>query len=223
MIGIWKHISVNIKVYWLIYVNWPKFRSIYAWNRFLKIFIYRSKNEKFLHISVEIWFFEKFHISVNIKLTYIGQYMNFNIDRYMVSYSGRSLSQARCFIWQSRNGLPLKNILNSFLWKSPQDLSIVLWPTDIWLTASVDLFSKIFRSRDFTFAFIFHFIPCNFAETFANLFLWNVLVNFFSPSRFFTFDSSSFTWLTFLSRARCAHSRFRCRRLFRLSNCFGVN
>ena len=136
---------------------------------------------------------------------------------------GRSLSQARCFIWQSRNGLPLKNILNSFLWKSPQDLSIVLWPTDIWLTASVDLFSKIFRSRDFTFAFIFHFIPCNFAETFANLFLWNVLVNFFSPSRFFTFDSSSFTWLTFLSRARCAHSRFRCRRLFRLSNCFGVN
>ena len=31
--------------------------------------------------------FEKNHISVNIKLAYIGQYMNFNIDRYMVTYS----------------------------------------------------------------------------------------------------------------------------------------
>ena len=88
MIGIWKHISVDIKVYWPIYVNRPKFRSIYARNRFLKIFIYQSKNKKIRHISVEIWFFEKFHISVNMKLTYIGQYMNFNIDRYMVTYSG---------------------------------------------------------------------------------------------------------------------------------------
>ena len=39
--------------------------------------IYRSKYD----------FFEKFHISVKIKLTYIGQYMHFNIDRYMISYS----------------------------------------------------------------------------------------------------------------------------------------
>ena len=92
---IWKHIwseYVNIyrsilKVYWPIYVNCQKFRSIYAQNRILKIFIYRSKNEKFRHISVEIWFFKKFHISVNIKLAYIGQYMNFNIDRYTVTYS----------------------------------------------------------------------------------------------------------------------------------------
>ena len=64
----------------------PKFRSIYVKNWNLKIFIYRSKNEKFRHISVKIKYFEKFHISVNIKLAYIGQYMSFNIDRYMVTY-----------------------------------------------------------------------------------------------------------------------------------------
>ena len=80
------HISVDIKVYWPIYVNCHKYRSIYAQNWILKIFIYRSKNAKFQHISVKIWILENFHISVNIELAYIGQYTNFNIDRYMVTY-----------------------------------------------------------------------------------------------------------------------------------------
>ena len=31
--------------------------------------------------------FEKNHISVNIPLSYIGQYIIFNIDRYMLTYS----------------------------------------------------------------------------------------------------------------------------------------
>ena len=113
---IWKHIwseYVNIyrsilKVYWPIYVNCQKFRSIYAQNRILKIFIYRSKNEKFRHISVEIWFFKKFHISVNIKLAYIGQYMNFNIDRYMVTYSGEKKHAGEEFSeywWKYQNSI----------------------------------------------------------------------------------------------------------------------
>ena len=80
------HISVDIKVYWPIYVNCHKYRSIYAQNWILKIFIYRSKNAKFQHISVKIWILENFHISVDIELAYIGHYTDFNIDRYMVTY-----------------------------------------------------------------------------------------------------------------------------------------
>ena len=86
MIEIWKHISINIKSILTDICKVPKFRSIYVQNWNLKIFIYRSKNEKFRHISVKIKYFEKFHISVNIKLAYIGQYMSFNIDRYMITY-----------------------------------------------------------------------------------------------------------------------------------------
>ena len=40
--------------------------------------IYRSEND----------FWKKLHISVNIRLSYIGQYMIQNIDRYMLTYSG---------------------------------------------------------------------------------------------------------------------------------------
>ena len=69
MSGICKHISVNIKSILTDICKLPKFRSIYAQNKISEIFIYRSKNAKFRHLSVEISFLEKYHISVNIKLT----------------------------------------------------------------------------------------------------------------------------------------------------------
>ena len=36
-------------------------------------------------------FLKKFHISVNIRPSYIGQYIIFNIDRYMLTYSDKNI------------------------------------------------------------------------------------------------------------------------------------
>ena len=82
---IWKHIwSEYVIIYRpiLYYIDWYMkisifymvFRPIYAWISKIKTFIYRSKNEKFRHISIKISFLKKiiyrsifhFHISVNI-------------------------------------------------------------------------------------------------------------------------------------------------------------
>ena len=52
----------------------------------IKIFIYRSKNEKFRHISVEKWFLKNFIYRSIFDIIYRSIYDNFNIDRYMVTY-----------------------------------------------------------------------------------------------------------------------------------------
>ena len=67
--------------------------------RKIKIFIYRSKNDKFRHISVKISFLKKIHISVNIRPSYIGQYIIFNIDRYMLTYSGQKYEKIWTVNW----------------------------------------------------------------------------------------------------------------------------
>ena len=86
-------------LYWPIYefLYWPIYEDFIYRNMLqkseiaifekIKIFIYRSKNVKFRHISVRKWFLKNLHISVNIRLSYIGQYMIQNIDRYMLTYS----------------------------------------------------------------------------------------------------------------------------------------
>ena len=92
MIGIWFHISADIIIYWPIYEN-----TIILYD--ISTDICLNLENKNFHISLKKWkisayidqniIFEKNHISVNIPLSYIGQYIIFNIDRYMLTYSGR--------------------------------------------------------------------------------------------------------------------------------------
>ena len=92
MIGIWFHISADIIIYWPIYEN-----TIILYN--ISTDICLNLENKNFHISLKKWkisayidqniIFEKNHISVNIPLSYIGQYIIFNIDRYMLTYSGK--------------------------------------------------------------------------------------------------------------------------------------
>ena len=86
-VSIYRPILYYIDRYMKISIFYIIFRPIYAKISKIKIYIYRSKNEKFRHISIKITFLKKLHISVNIRLSYIGQYNIFNIDRYMLTYS----------------------------------------------------------------------------------------------------------------------------------------
>ena len=88
-VSIYRPILYYIDRYMKISIFYIIFRPIYAKISKIKIYIYRSKNEKFRHISIKITFLKKLHISVNIRLSYIGQYNIFNIDRYMLTYSDR--------------------------------------------------------------------------------------------------------------------------------------
>ena len=90
-VSIYRPILYYIDRYMKISIFYMIFRPIYAKISKIKICIYRSKNEKFRHISIKITFLKKLHISVNIRLSYIGQYNIFNIDRYMLTYSVKLL------------------------------------------------------------------------------------------------------------------------------------
>ena len=87
-VSIYRPILYYIDRYMKISIFYIIFRPIYAKISKIKNYIYRSKNQKFRHISIKITFLKKLHISVNIRLSYIGQYNIFNIDRYMLTYSG---------------------------------------------------------------------------------------------------------------------------------------
>ena len=86
-VSIYRPILYYIDRYMKISIFYIIFRPIYAKISKIKNYIYRSKNQKFRHISIKITFLKKLHISVNIRLSYIGQYNIFNIDRYMLTYS----------------------------------------------------------------------------------------------------------------------------------------
>ena len=108
MIGICRHISADIIIYWPIYEN-----TIILYDILTDICL-NLENKNF-HISLKKWkistyidqniIFEKNHISVNIPLSYIGQYIIFNIDRYILTYSGQykptSLKSYQYYIYRS--------------------------------------------------------------------------------------------------------------------------
>ena len=78
-------------LYWSIYECFLNSRRVWkpkiANLRKIKIFIYRSKNDKFWHISVEKWFLKNFIYRSIFDIIYRSIYHNFNIDRYMLTYS----------------------------------------------------------------------------------------------------------------------------------------
>ena len=112
IIGICNHISADIILYWPIYEN---INILYDISTDICI---NFENENF-HISLKKWkiwtyidqyiIFGKNHISVNILLSYIGQYIIFNIDRYMLTYSEKNRKR-----YGGRNNVLLKTVKETF-------------------------------------------------------------------------------------------------------------